>query len=235
MDAGGIKELGSVILYCCAYRSIDAGVCRRILFFCGCFPPHFSGKKCPENFPENPWQILQNVYNKNPRHNSAEGQGQQMGACPDSSFFARILAFWVFLFSLSDFPLATTLATGGLRQHLRSNQNTSRSLAHRNRSDFCDLRLRCPSRTPEIARFPRQETGGGDGSERLLAALPGQRSREPELMCRVFFRWCCFFGGFRSCFSLSLCWASIMMAGYSRCSTGQVSDPNLQGFRLISC
>ena len=31
------------------------------------------------------------------------------------------------------------------------------SLAHRNRSDFCDLRLRCPSRAPEIARFPRQE------------------------------------------------------------------------------
>ena len=30
-------------------------------------------------------------------------------------------------------------------------------LAHRNRSDFCDLRLRCPSRTPEIARFGRQE------------------------------------------------------------------------------
>ena len=28
-------------------------------------------------------------------------------------------------------------------------------LAHRNCSDFCDLRLRCPSRTPEIARFPR--------------------------------------------------------------------------------
>ena len=33
----------------------------------------------------------------------------------------------------------------------------SRSLAHRNRSDFCDLRLRCPLRTPEIARFPKQE------------------------------------------------------------------------------
>ena len=31
------------------------------------------------------------------------------------------------------------------------------TLAHRNRSDFCDLRLRRPSRTPEIARFPRQE------------------------------------------------------------------------------
>ena len=34
---------------------------------------------------------------------------------------------------------------------------TSSILAHRNRSDFCDLRLRCPSQTPEIARFPRQE------------------------------------------------------------------------------
>ena len=31
-------------------------------------------------------------------------------------------------------------------------------LTHRNRSDvFCDLRLRCPSQTPEIARFPRQD------------------------------------------------------------------------------
>ena len=28
---------------------------------------------------------------------------------------------------------------------------SSGNLAHRNRSDFCDLRLRCPSRTPEIA------------------------------------------------------------------------------------
>ena len=31
-------------------------------------------------------------------------------------------------------------------------------LAHRNRSDFCDLQSRCPSRSPEIARFPKQET-----------------------------------------------------------------------------
>ena len=36
-------------------------------------------------------------------------------------------------------------------------QNCLQFLAHRNRSDFCDLRLRCPSRTPEIARFPRQD------------------------------------------------------------------------------
>ena len=35
--------------------------------------------------------------------------------------------------------------------------NYLNALAHRNRSDFCDLRLRCPSRTPEIARFSRQD------------------------------------------------------------------------------
>ena len=34
-------------------------------------------------------------------------------------------------------------------------------VAHRNRSDFCDLRLRCPSWTPEIASdFPRQTDKG---------------------------------------------------------------------------
>ena len=32
------------------------------------------------------------------------------------------------------------------------------SLAHQNRSDFCDLRLRCPSRTPEIASDFRDKT-----------------------------------------------------------------------------
>ena len=35
--------------------------------------------------------------------------------------------------------------------------NCETVLAHRNRSDFCDLRLRCLTRTPEIARFQRQE------------------------------------------------------------------------------
>ena len=33
-----------------------------------------------------------------------------------------------------------------------------RILAHRNRSDFCDLRLRCPSRTPEIAISETRES-----------------------------------------------------------------------------
>ena len=36
-------------------------------------------------------------------------------------------------------------------------QTRDNVLAHRNRSDFCDLRLRCPSHTPEIARSPREE------------------------------------------------------------------------------
>ena len=38
-------------------------------------------------------------------------------------------------------------------------RHSGSSLAHRNRSDFCDLRLRCPSQTPpqKSQRFPRQE------------------------------------------------------------------------------
>ena len=36
-------------------------------------------------------------------------------------------------------------------------RSRNQNLAHRNRGDFCDLRLRCPSQTPEIARFLRQD------------------------------------------------------------------------------
>ena len=66
------------------------------------------------------------------------------------------------------------------------------SLVHRNRSDFCDLRLRCPSRTPEIARFPRQEKGGKDGSDHLHVVPPGQRSRALQSTWQVsfFLVWC---------------------------------------------
>ena len=47
------------------------GFCRRI------FSPHFCGKKCPEKSSRKiPGKILQNLYNKNPRHISAEGPGQ---------------------------------------------------------------------------------------------------------------------------------------------------------------
>ena len=46
------------------------GFCRRIC------SPRFCGKKCKTILQENPGKILQNLYNKNPRHISAEGPGQ---------------------------------------------------------------------------------------------------------------------------------------------------------------
>ena len=47
------------------------GFCRRIF-------SRFCGKKCPEKSSRKiPGKILQNLYNKNPRHISAEGPGQK--------------------------------------------------------------------------------------------------------------------------------------------------------------
>ena len=43
------------------------------------------------------------------------------------------------------------------------------SLAHRNRSDFCDLRLRWPSRTPEIAAI--SETRENNAALRFKGAM----------------------------------------------------------------
>ena len=45
----------------------------------------------------------------------------------------------------------------------------SESLAHRNRSNFCDLRLRCPSRTPEIAAI--SETRESNAALRFKGAM----------------------------------------------------------------
>ena len=42
-------------------------------------------------------------------------------------------------------------------------------LAHRNRSDFCDLRLRFPSRTPEIAAI--SETRESNAALRFKGAM----------------------------------------------------------------
>ena len=42
-------------------------------------------------------------------------------------------------------------------------------LAHRNRSDFCDLRLRCPSQTPEIAAI--LETRQSNAALRFMCAM----------------------------------------------------------------
>ena len=64
-------------------------------------------------------------------------------------------------------------------EKLEENQLCSMfGLAHRNRSDFCDLRLRCPSRTPEIARFPTQEKGGRVGPATSTWSPPGNGSQQ---------------------------------------------------------
>ena len=47
--------------------------------------------------------------------------------------------------------------------------NGGSTLAHRNRSDFCDLRLRCPSRTPEIAAI--SETRESNAALRFRGAM----------------------------------------------------------------
>ena len=54
-------------------------------------------------------------------------------------------------------PRSTPVNGGRDRNPITCLETRVNGLAHRNRSDFCDLRLRCPSRTPEIARFPRQD------------------------------------------------------------------------------
>ena len=46
---------------------------------------------------------------------------------------------------------------------------SSKSLAHRNRNEFCDLRLRCPSRTPEIAA--KLETRQSNAALRFKGAM----------------------------------------------------------------
>ena len=58
-------------------------------------------------------------------------------------------------------------------------------LAHRNRSDFCDLRLRCPSRTPENAAISETRERGGVGSDPVLVGPPRKRSLA-MVMCLVY-------------------------------------------------
>ena len=56
----------------------------------------------------------------------------------------------------------------------------------RNRSDdFCDLRLRCPSRTLEIAAISETRERGEFGPGRLHAAPPGQRSSSCDDVCLI--------------------------------------------------
>ena len=69
-------------------------------FCCRIFSPHFCGEKCPEKSSRKiPGKILQNLYNKNPRHISAEGPGQksqktfenEFGTVPPLAEVARAL------------------------------------------------------------------------------------------------------------------------------------------------
>ena len=86
-----------------------------------------------------------------------------------------------------------------LRELLREYPGT---LAHRNHSDFCDLRLRCPSRTPEIASdFQDFAWGGVIDPAASSRPPPGQRSHSSYcvegvvrnvvlLLSGLFLLWC---------------------------------------------
>ena len=79
-------------------------------------------------------------------------------------------------------------------------------LVHRNCSDFCDLRLRCPSRTPEIAAISETRQRGEDGPP--PCGPPAKQSRDQLTICQAsLFRLPCVSGCVRSCFSLSLYFA----------------------------
>ena len=59
-------------------------------------------------------------------------------------------------------------------------------LAHRNRSDFCDLRLRCPLRTQKLLAISETlHWGGVSGPTPSPSAPPGQRSSGLRLCCGV--------------------------------------------------
>ena len=71
-----------------------------------------------------------------------------------------------------------------------------KDLAHQNRSYFCDLRLRCPSQTPEITAISvTRKMVGEDGSDHLHVVPPGQRSRAIQLTLQVFVCLCRVLGG----------------------------------------
>ena len=63
----------------------------------------------------------------------------------------------------------TARRVGGAGPLISIDSWSSLILAHRNRSDFCDLRLLCPSRTPEIAAI--SETGESNAALRSKGAM----------------------------------------------------------------
>ena len=66
---------------------------------------------------------------------------------------------------------------------LREGLGRQRIEAHRNRSYFCDLRLRCPLRTPEVTSDRDKTKQGGDLSPTTSAWFPpGNGSRVANLV-----------------------------------------------------
>ena len=106
-------------------------------------------------------------------------------------------------------------------------------IALRNHNGFCDLRLRCPSRT----RFRRQDTAmlywGGDGPDHLLVVPPGKRPRGTLERCLAsFFRLRLVCGCVCSCFSLSLYFVSKFTVCFS-VRPAKRRARNLQGTSLL--
>ena len=65
-------------------------------FVAGFFLLIFAGKKCPKKSSRKiPGKILQNLHNKNPRHISAEGPGQQKKGWFASHFVEKVCV-WIF-------------------------------------------------------------------------------------------------------------------------------------------
>ena len=58
-------------------------------------------------------------------------------------------------------PFLCPCTGGGCQRETSRRDSIGKSLAHRNRSNFCDLRLRCPSRTPEIAAISERRESNG--------------------------------------------------------------------------
>ena len=60
----------------------------------------------------------------------------------------------------------------------------TKNSAHRDRSDFCDLRLRCPSRTPKIAAI--SETRESNAALRFKGVMGAPEKFEEKSMCSIF-------------------------------------------------
>ena len=107
--AQGVADMGGVVNLVAPYRVIAVwqnGFFADFYFWAAgffrgflgrrIFSPHFCGKKCPEKSSRKiPGKILQKLYNKNPRHISAEGPGQHIAwSCDTIAAIPRIARYF---------------------------------------------------------------------------------------------------------------------------------------------